>query len=65
VPLPFIGEQDAAQVRMTLEGNAQEIEGLPFVPVGRAPDVYDARGRLLIGKLDFKLIRWRSEIEKR
>src|SRR6185369_12616665 len=55
VPLPFIGEQDAAQVRMTLEGDAQEIEGLPFVPVSRAPDVYDARGRLLIGKLDFQV----------
>src|SRR4029450_8096076 len=55
VPLPFIGEQDAAPVRTTLEGNAQEIQGLSFVPVGRAPDGHHARGRLLIGELDFQV----------
>src|SRR5512141_1608503 len=35
--LPLVGQEDTAQVGMSLEGNPQEIERLPLVPVGRAP----------------------------
>ena len=33
--------QDAAQIRMTLEQDAEEIEGLALVPVGSTPDIDD------------------------
>ena len=38
---PFVRHQDAAQVGMALEANAEQIETLALVPVGRGPDRRD------------------------
>ena len=34
VPLPVMGHDDAAQVGMALEANAEHVEDFSFVPVG-------------------------------
>src|SRR5215208_7498156 len=38
VPLPVVGQEDAAQVWVSVEDDAEHVEGLALVPVGRAPD---------------------------
>src|SRR6185503_3368483 len=40
---PVLRHQDAAEVRMVLEGHAQEVEHLALLPVGGAPHVRDRR----------------------
>src|SRR5271169_5484855 len=38
MPLPILGHHNAAQIRMTSEVDAEEIEDLPLVEVGGGPD---------------------------
>src|SRR5574337_1556507 len=42
VPHPVLRGQDPSEVRMTIETNPHHVEGLPFVPVCRAPQRYYA-----------------------
>src|SRR5262245_65237350 len=42
VPLEIVGHQDAPQVGVVLEADADQVEGLALVPVGAAPDGRDA-----------------------
>src|SRR5207237_10906974 len=42
-PLPALWHEDAPQVGMTVEGDAEEVPGLAFVPVGGRPDRRQAR----------------------
>src|SRR5438128_7484504 len=41
--LPALWHEDAPQVRVTVEGDAEEVPGLAFVPVGGRPDRRQAR----------------------
>ena len=45
VPLPVVGHEDAPQIRMTLEIDAEHVEDLALVPVGRGPNVGQRRRR--------------------
>ncbi len=47
---PFIGQQDAPQVRMTLEADAEKIEILALVPIGGGPDREDRTNRGVISR---------------
>src|SRR5579871_585553 len=38
VPRPVLGHEDAAQIGMSVEGHAEEIEDLALLPVGMAPE---------------------------
>src|SRR6266849_7335402 len=42
VPLPGIGQQYAAQVRMIVKDDSKQIVGFAFVPIRRPPDTGDA-----------------------
>src|SRR5436190_22913225 len=42
MPLPIVGQQDAAQIRMLVEDHTEQIVGLAFMPVGSAPDTGNA-----------------------
>src|SRR5207237_7837460 len=37
-PLPALWHEDAAQVGVAIEPDAEQVPGLPFVPVGSGPD---------------------------
>src|SRR5512139_1752109 len=50
VPLPLVGQENPPQVRMPLEGDSQQVEGLPLVPVGGAPDAGHAGDLLALGR---------------
>src|SRR5919107_532662 len=55
VPLPVVGQEDAAQVRVTVEDDAEHVERLALVPVGRAPDGNDGRDvRVLLVQENFQ-----------
>src|SRR5205807_6386441 len=43
VALPFVGHEDAAQVGVALEDDAEHVIGLPLEPVGPRPDAGDTR----------------------
>src|SRR5882762_10596960 len=43
VSRPVLRHEDAAEIGMPLEGHAQEVEDLPLLPLGVAPDARDAR----------------------
>src|SRR5579864_3908042 len=45
---PGFRHQDAAEIGVTIEGDAQQIPGLPLMPVGRRPDAGQA-GNVRIG----------------
>src|SRR5882724_1399599 len=49
VALPVIGKQDARQVGMAGEADAEEIERLALVPVCRRPDRADGRNAFAVG----------------
>src|SRR5256886_10809211 len=40
---PALRHQQPAQVRMAVEGDAEQVPGLAFVPVGRRPDIRQGR----------------------
>src|SRR5262245_26050599 len=46
VPAPLVGQEDAAQVGMPVEDDAEEVEDLALVPVGRLVDRHRRRQRL-------------------
>src|SRR3990167_3892885 len=46
VAAPVLGDEDAPQVRVALEGHPEQVVHLPLHPVGPAPDGHD-RGHLL------------------
>src|SRR5215831_8668182 len=39
---PVVGAQNASQIRMPIEHDAEHVENLALVPVGRRPDVSNA-----------------------
>ncbi len=52
---PIFGHQDAAEVSMTFEVDAEEIEDFPFHPVGGMPDLFDrGDGRIVARELDLE-----------
>jgi len=52
--LPVVGEKDARQIGMVREGDAEEIESLPFVPVGGGPNLADGRDALAVREPDLQ-----------
>src|SRR5881397_1864512 len=40
---PVLGHEDAAEVRVVLEGDSEQVEHLPLLPLGGVPHARDAR----------------------
>src|SRR5262245_57598726 len=47
---PILGHQDAAQVGVALEGDAEQVEDLPLLPVGVAPDLAHRRHHRVVAR---------------
>src|SRR6202795_3125556 len=65
--LPLVGQQNAFQIRMTLEHDAEHVEAFALEPVGHRPDSANARHRLAFGCVRLQpqplILRKRIQIE--
>ena len=54
MPLPLIGKQNALEIGMAAEGDAEEIEDFALEPVGGRPDGNECGGLLVSAERDFQ-----------
>jgi len=62
---PLVGHQDTRHVGVAVEADAEQVEHLALVPVGRHPDAAGRRRLLPSPTSSLRLIRWRVPIEYR
>jgi hypothetical protein len=55
IPFPIIGEEDSPEVTVTVKDDAEEVVGLPFVPVRPTPDVLNRR--------EMRMISWERDFD--
>src|SRR5229473_4415660 len=54
MPFPLIRQQNALQIRMAFENDAEHVVALAFKPIGRGPDLDHARHRLILCRMRFQ-----------
>src|SRR5271154_1496507 len=54
VALPFVGQQDAFQIRMAFKDDAEHVVAFAFEPICHRPDFANARHRLILAEMRFQ-----------